>query len=286
MCLFSTLEWSQHSRGPLIRGRDAVAGSEREEQGAERRRNRNHFFFAAIDRAIDCFVSFSSLLHAPPRHIPIRLCCTRVRLHLTQPLNALKKPKTTQWPAGRCAFRMVRRPNGNILLASDGLSDPFDDLTLGEEKTLSFFFYLQRWKRANGSLFARRERELPRGIEDARRRRGREQVDSFFFFFPFLVARLLFSTSSFDLRFHLLSPAAPPLNSLQATATSTASASSSTSRPPPRSSATPRTPLSPRPRALFPRPRRAPGRPCTQRRPRGSSSCSTPWRSSRRGTGA
>jgi hypothetical protein len=27
---------------------------------------------------------------------------------------------------------MVRRPNGNILLASDGLSDPFDDLTLGE----------------------------------------------------------------------------------------------------------------------------------------------------------
>ena len=27
---------------------------------------------------------------------------------------------------------MVRRPNGDILLASDGLSDPFDDLTLGE----------------------------------------------------------------------------------------------------------------------------------------------------------
>ena len=52
-------------------------------------------------------------------------------LHLTiLPLQSTKKTKK-QWPAGRCAFRMVRRPNGNILLASDGLSDPFDDLTLG-----------------------------------------------------------------------------------------------------------------------------------------------------------
>ena len=36
-----------------------------------------------------------------------------------------------KWPALRQAFRLVRRPNGNIILASDGLSDPFDDITLG-----------------------------------------------------------------------------------------------------------------------------------------------------------
>ena len=27
---------------------------------------------------------------------------------------------------------MVRRPNGNVIIASDGLSDPFDDISLGE----------------------------------------------------------------------------------------------------------------------------------------------------------
>jgi len=36
-----------------------------------------------------------------------------------------------KWPALRQAFRLVRRPNGNVILASDGLSDPFDDITLG-----------------------------------------------------------------------------------------------------------------------------------------------------------
>ncbi len=30
------------------------------------------------------------------------------------------------------AFRVVRRPNGNVIIASDGLSDPFDDISLGE----------------------------------------------------------------------------------------------------------------------------------------------------------
>ena len=38
-----------------------------------------------------------------------------------------------KWPALRQAFRLVRRPNGNVILASDGLSDPFDDITLGGE---------------------------------------------------------------------------------------------------------------------------------------------------------
>ena len=36
-----------------------------------------------------------------------------------------------KWPAVRQAFRLVKRANGNILIASDGLSDPFDDITLG-----------------------------------------------------------------------------------------------------------------------------------------------------------
>ena len=36
-----------------------------------------------------------------------------------------------KWPALRQSFRLVRRDNGNVILASDGLSDPFDDVTLG-----------------------------------------------------------------------------------------------------------------------------------------------------------
>lgn len=37
-----------------------------------------------------------------------------------------------KWPALRQAFRVVRpRMGGNVILASDGLSDPFDDVTLG-----------------------------------------------------------------------------------------------------------------------------------------------------------
>ena len=36
-----------------------------------------------------------------------------------------------RWPAMRQAFRVVRRPNGNVIIASDGLSDPFDDISLG-----------------------------------------------------------------------------------------------------------------------------------------------------------
>ena len=37
-----------------------------------------------------------------------------------------------KWPALRQAFRVVRpRTGANVILASDGLSDPFDDVTLG-----------------------------------------------------------------------------------------------------------------------------------------------------------
>jgi hypothetical protein len=33
-----------------------------------------------------------------------------------------------RWPAQRQAFRVVRRPGGMLMIVSDGLSDPFDDL--------------------------------------------------------------------------------------------------------------------------------------------------------------
>ena len=36
-----------------------------------------------------------------------------------------------KWPALRQAFRVVRRRTGSVILSSDGLSDPFDDITLG-----------------------------------------------------------------------------------------------------------------------------------------------------------
>lgn len=38
----------------------------------------------------------------------------------------------------RQAFRVVRRPNGNVIIASDGLSDPFDDISLGEGNVNGF----------------------------------------------------------------------------------------------------------------------------------------------------
>ncbi|CAL8469135.1 g8676 [Coccomyxa elongata] len=50
-----------------------------------------------------------------------------------------------KWPALRQAFRLVRRPNGNVILASDGLSDPFDDITLGDGNVNGFGleFYIE-----------------------------------------------------------------------------------------------------------------------------------------------
>jgi hypothetical protein len=45
----------------------------------------------------------------------------------------------------RQAFRVVRRPNGNVIIASDGLSDPFDDVSLGEGNVNGFGleFYIE-----------------------------------------------------------------------------------------------------------------------------------------------
>ncbi|KAL3157930.1 hypothetical protein ABBQ32_012332 [Trebouxia sp. C0010 RCD-2024] len=43
-----------------------------------------------------------------------------------------------KWPALRQAFRVIRPRTGNVILASDGLSDPFDDVTLGEGNVNGF----------------------------------------------------------------------------------------------------------------------------------------------------
>eukprot|EP00891_Asterochloris_glomerata_P004539 jgi/Astpho2/4539/Aster-x1258 len=43
------------------------------------------------------------------------------------------------------AFRVVKRSNGNVIMASDGLSDPFDDMSLGEGNVNGFGleFYIE-----------------------------------------------------------------------------------------------------------------------------------------------
>lgn len=36
-----------------------------------------------------------------------------------------------KWPAVRQNFRVIHRPSGNVMIVSDGLSDPFDDIHEG-----------------------------------------------------------------------------------------------------------------------------------------------------------
>lgn len=50
-----------------------------------------------------------------------------------------------KWPAGRQSFRVIHRSNGNVMLVSDGLSDPFDDIQEGEGNVNGFGveFYLE-----------------------------------------------------------------------------------------------------------------------------------------------
>lgn len=43
-----------------------------------------------------------------------------------------------KWPALRQSFRLIRRPKGTTMLVSDGLSDPFDDVTLGKPPALCY----------------------------------------------------------------------------------------------------------------------------------------------------
>lgn len=127
-----------------------------------------------------------------------------MRPHLTL-LYEYKKIKNKQWPAGRCAFRMVRRPNGNILLASDGLSDPFDDLTLGE--------FCQRkmerggWKRA--LCFPLDGRRLPR--RGTRGEGAEKRLESIPFApLPLSLERRRFSTSPSSSHFLFLTRFPPP----------------------------------------------------------------------------
>lgn len=42
--------------------------------------------------------------------------------------SAMAGPK---WPAVRQNFRVIHRPSGNVMIVSDGLSDPFDDIHEG-----------------------------------------------------------------------------------------------------------------------------------------------------------
>ena len=49
----------------------------------------------------------------------------------TSYLKAATKDERSKWPAKRQAYQMIERPSGSVILASDGLSDPFDDATLG-----------------------------------------------------------------------------------------------------------------------------------------------------------
>ena len=46
--------------------------------------------------------------------------------------NAASSPLAgPKWPALRQNFRVIHRPNGNVMVVSDGLSDPFDDIHEG-----------------------------------------------------------------------------------------------------------------------------------------------------------
>jgi hypothetical protein len=56
------------------------------------------------------------------------------RLGVLEPMvlsNSSGQSPGPKWPAARQAFRLVRTHGGTVVLTSDGLSDPFDDLTLG-----------------------------------------------------------------------------------------------------------------------------------------------------------
>ncbi|KAL4859146.1 hypothetical protein ACK3TF_000915 [Chlorella vulgaris] len=48
---------------------------------------------------------------------------------------AMAGPK---WPAVRQNFRVIHRPSGNVMIVSDGLSDPFDDIHEGENNVNGF----------------------------------------------------------------------------------------------------------------------------------------------------
>ncbi|GAB4821718.1 hypothetical protein N2152v2_008764 [Parachlorella kessleri] len=53
--------------------------------------------------------------------------------------NAASSPLAgPKWPALRQNFRVIHRPNGNVMVVSDGLSDPFDDIHEGDGNVNGF----------------------------------------------------------------------------------------------------------------------------------------------------
>lgn len=54
------------------------------------------------------------------------------------PIVSSTQSSAPKWPASRTAFRVVKLENGNVIISSDGLSDPFDDISLGELISASF----------------------------------------------------------------------------------------------------------------------------------------------------
>jgi hypothetical protein len=57
---------------------------------------------------------------------------------LSQTSAAAASTSGARWPAERQNFRVIYRTNGNVILCSDGLSDPFDDLLHTESNSNGF----------------------------------------------------------------------------------------------------------------------------------------------------
>jgi hypothetical protein len=84
------------------------------------------------------------LLNFQPREVSLDELIERSRLRreqLWKQLGTLEpmvlsssygQSPAPRWPAGRQAFRLIRSATGNVILTSDGLSDPFDDVSLGK----------------------------------------------------------------------------------------------------------------------------------------------------------
>ena len=62
----------------------------------------------------------------------------------TTHLKASANSERQKWPSVRQSYQLVERGNGTTILASDGLSDPFDDITLGTLTTSGVLLLIGR----------------------------------------------------------------------------------------------------------------------------------------------
>ena len=53
----------------------------------------------------------------------------------TTHLKSSSNSERQKWPAVRQSYQLIERGDNTTILASDGLSDPFDDITLGEHRS-------------------------------------------------------------------------------------------------------------------------------------------------------